>query len=528
MTTISLDNAGKYGLLQDITVDAMPVEGWNVFSNIRCLEQVLKSFGVDTEVYITGGGEAPVFFFYVPDPISPYWLAASNGKLYKVTTSSHLDVSKVATTYSGSNTSVWSGFDFHRHQIMNVNSGVDFPQVLDPGASNFVDLDFWPANTYCQFIAPYKNFLIAYGITEGASTFFNRIKWSDLADAGALPGSWDETDLTTLAGESDEADKGGGSILTAKVLKDVNFIYKSNAIWYMYPRNDLRVFNIKEFDNERGILGAYAITEFEEKHYFVSQGDVLVNDGRTVKSIIDKRNKKFLFNNLSDTYYAKVVVVANAQDKEIWVCYPDTSSTGELNRALVYNVVEDSWGFRELNDFSYLANGVIDTSTVSQIIDDDAGIIDQDSSIIDAVAFNPSVSDLLAGRALSSQYFFIDDVAGGAGQLGSFERHGLTVVGRDRFGEWKYSSTASKQVTRVYPKFTGIGSFNVSVGVSKTPDGAITWSAPETYTIGGTPHVDFFNVTGEAISLKFESLSSTAWSYSGCEIEMNIIAENTF
>lgn len=526
MPKVSIDNAGRIGLVKDVSLDSLPVEAWSDLINVRCTEQTLQTFGSDTVVY-DNGTESPRYFYHVLEPSGPYWLVATNGDIFKVTNTTHTEVSKLATTYGGIDDSVWCGFEFHGHQIMNVNSGVDFPQTLLPGAANFVDLTNWPASTYCKWMNAYKNFLIAYNITEGASNYKARIKWSDLADPGALPGSWDETDLTTLAGESDEAEK-GGQILTARTLKDVNFIYLDASVWYMWPRNDLRIFNIKEFNNEMGIIGSHALDELFGAHYFVTQEDVVRNNGRNLESIIDKRNRQWLFNNLKEDYVRRTRVVSNHLNKEIWVCFADQNSTGWLNQALVYNVVEQTWGKRDLANFSYIARGVVDTSNVSQIIDDDTGIIDNDSSIIDASGYNAASRDMLAGDPINSGYLLLDDVASGFATIGSFERVGLTITGRDRFGEWKYSANEQKQITRVYPKFQGSGSFDIWIGTSKTPSGAVTWYGPETYTVGSIPHVDFWGVTGEAIAIKVMAKGTNPWVYSGCDMDLSVTAENVF
>ncbi len=528
MPLISLDNAGRLGMIEDLSLDSLPVEAWNVMLNVRVRGMTLQNFGANSEVYnAPAGTEAPIFMFNVVKPGDFHWLVGTTGKIFKVTASAHTDMSKVATTYGGGADSIWCGFDFHRHQIMNIDTGSDLPQVLVPGTSNFVDLTNWPASTYCKFMNAYKGFLIAYNITESGANYPARIKWSDKADPGSLPGSWDETNLTILAGESDQLEQGGGKILCARVLNDVNFIYKDKGIWYMIPRNDLRVFDIKEFEEGQGILAAHACTTYKRRHFLVVQGDVVVNDGRRLTSIIESRNRNWLFDNLHKDYYGRMQVVPNHREGEIWVCFADQTSTGRLNCALVYNVERDTWAKRVLADYSCLAAGVIDTSGVSQLIDDDTGIINDDNSIIDAVEYNPTVSYLMAGDADNTKYYQVDSLEDGVLGGGRFERHGLTIVGRDRFGEWKHSANSLKQITRLYPKFSGAGTFNVYAGYSRSIDGAITWVGPEVFTVGGVPHVDFFNVVGEVMALRFEPTGTEAWKYSGCDLEINVVSENT-
>lgn len=526
MTLVSLDNAGRFGLVQDPKVDSIPVEAWNRLSNIRCRHGALQGIGNDFNIYVNGT-EAPRFFFNLRNPTDPHWISCANDRVYKVNGGANTDITKVGATYSGIASSVWSGIDFHRHQIVNVNNGIDYPQALLPGASNLVDLPNWPVNTFCKYMNAYKNFLIGFGITKAGVLHSNRIKWSDIADTGQLPYSWDETNLTTLAGETDELERGGGQILAAKILNDINYVYKDNSIWMMYPRNDLRVFNFKEMNVEQGLLAPYALCAMYKKHYLMVSGDVVYNDGQRLTSIISGTNRKWLFDNLHGTHFSKTVLVPNYRDKELWICFPDLDSTGYLNQALIYNIETFSWSRRRLDNFSYLASGLVDSSMVSQIIDDDLGVIDLDDSIIDAVDYNPTFERILAGDVMNGTYWQMDTESHGYMDGGSWERHGLTITGRDRFNEWKFGANVSKLVTRIYPKFTGKGRFNVWIGRSKVPEGQITWAGPEIYTIGEMPHLDFI-VAGEAIALRFEALDPYAWTYSGCDMELSVIAENTF
>ncbi len=482
----------------------------------------------DVHEYTLGFDEQPIrFMLNIHDIADPHWLVASNERIYKITGGNTFNFTKVATTYAGTDGTKWSGVDFHRHQIFNVDSGSDYPQVLLPGAVNFVDLTNWPANTYCGHLNAYKNFLIAYDITESGTNYKARIKWSDLADTGALPGSWDETDLTLLAGETDELERGGGRILCARILNDINYVYTENSVWYMYPRNDLRVWNFKEMDPRQGILGAHAITTHKNRHYLVTHGDVVVNDGRVLNSIIDQFNRAWLFDNIHEDYADRTQVVADPHNEEIMIAFADKSSTGWLNMALLWSLREKTWSQRSLKDFSYIASGFVDTSDDSDFIDDDYGIIDDDNSFIDAINYNPTLPVHLATKGIQRLFYQLNDVSKAALSEAVFERQGLTIVGRDRYNEWKHSAMSVKQVTRLYPKFSGVGSFKIYIGTSKTPAGAVTWSPAETYTIGSTPHVDF-NVQGQAIAFKFEPQGTEAWVYSGCDLELHVISESTF
>lgn len=86
------------------------------------------------------------------------------------------------------------------------------------------------------------------------------------------------------------------------------------------------------------------------------------------------------------------------------------------------------------------------------------------------------------------------------------ERSGLTILGRDRQGNWKNEPGIVKFVTGIWPLLRGTpGSIvKVYVGGQMTTEEPIRWEGPYQAIIGETEFLDF-TVSGRYISLRFES-----------------------
>ena len=88
-------------------------------------------------------------------------------------------------------------------------------------------------------------------MTEGASSFPTRVRFSDIATANSVPGSWDATDVTKSAGFIDlvqiptdrESDLGSNFI-----------IYSSDQTWLMEFIGGQFIFQTRKLFNDAGVI----------------------------------------------------------------------------------------------------------------------------------------------------------------------------------------------------------------------------------------------------------------------------------
>ena len=103
-------------------------------------------------------------------------------------------------------------------------------------------------------------------------------------------------------------------------------------------------------------------------------------------------------------------------------------------------------------------------------------------------------------------------------------RTGLSVVGRDRFGNWKVDPTVIKQVTGLYPVIKGVPGtiIKISVGAQEVSDDPVTWQGPYDYTVGQGFFQDF-TISGRYLAVRFESEGQPVWELSGYDLDINLL-----
>jgi hypothetical protein len=83
---------------------------------------------------------------------------------------------------------------------------------------------------------------------------------------------------------------------------------------------------------------------------------LILHNGQGPQSIVQGRMRKWLFNNLDTTNYARAFVVANYQTNEVWVCFPE-SGMAACTLALVWNWQDDTFSTRQLSNVTYGGSG---------------------------------------------------------------------------------------------------------------------------------------------------------------------------
>jgi hypothetical protein len=179
-----------------------------------------------------------------------------------------------------------------------LNNSSDVPQMWSP--VNFStpqllqDLSNWPSGVTCKSIAGFKQFMIAMDVTKSSTNYPRMIKWSTGSSFNSVPSSWDETSATLDAGEYELADT-MGAIMLGKQLRDSFIIYKDDSIWGMNFIGPPFVFRFYEITNQFGALSRHSVIEVEGGHVVLANGDLLMCDGQSVKSLMTQKMRRYLF-----------------------------------------------------------------------------------------------------------------------------------------------------------------------------------------------------------------------------------------
>jgi len=441
---------------------------------------------------------------------TPYWISGGATKLYRTEGSTWVDVSRtVGGPYTATIDKNWNGGVLN--QVVVLNNGFDVPQSLLPTSSDFTDLPNWPVNTKAKVIRPFKNYLVALGITKDSVDQPTTVKWSSPADPGEVPFTWDETDATNDAGENFLSDT-SGAIVDGKKLKDTFIIYKEDSVYSMRYVGGVFVFQFQQLFDDIGALSTNCIAEFDGKHFVVGQGDVYVHNGVQKTSVIDGKMKNYLFNSIKNVTVKAVFVVPDYNNNEMWICFQDAdTATGSLyaNRALIWNWKDDNWSIREVPDSPAATYGIVDPQ-VSDAWDDDSLAWNTDTTAWGNASYNPSKSKLVFASPDEDTVFAIGDTNLFDGEV--FDSH------VDRTQIYLSDDQKIKFVSSVTPHLSGVGTANIYIGTNMLHDAPTEWFGPYAFTIGVDEKIDC-RVSGRYIGVRFEFNSAGTWFLNGYTLE---------
>lgn len=519
MPNEKFDAVGALGVVKDVSPAELPPGAWSDAQNIRFLDGAALQFLGHGQVYLTPPA-APQYLLQANVAGARYWLYATAGKQFAASNTSgssvHTDITHVTPRAGAVN--AWSGCVFGGVPVLNAGDGKP-PMYWDQNLTHkFVDLPAWPAATSCRVIRQFKNMLIALRVTKAGVELPFMVKWSSLAVAGALPSTWNESDATQDAGEFDLAE-GQDPIVDGLGLKDSIIVYKESSTYAIDYIGGQFILKPRKVSGMSGLLNMNCAVEFEAgfgaMHFAVTGSDVVMHDGYSAKSVLDKKARRFFFQNIDVTGRGLVFVFKNPFLNEIFVCYPSIGATW-CDTALVYNYVDGTVSFRTLPNVTHAAYGPVDNSLAGNWNQDDAPW-DTDLTAWNGPDYTPDTARVMMGSA-DTKLFLLDASASFDGTLPAayLERRGLHFGVPERI----------KLISGMRPRITGNrgGTVIVRLGAAEGPDDEPTWTEPFTFTIGSTATVDRF-VSGRYVAVRFETGTAFSWKLDGFTLAVDDAGE---
>jgi hypothetical protein len=339
------------------------------------------------------------------------------------------------------------------------------------------------------------------------------VKWSHPADPGSVPVSWDEQDPTREAGELDIAE-GQDIIVDGMQLRDSFIIYKENSIWRMDFTGGQYVMRFSKVFGTSGALNRNCIAELDGSHCVLTGQDIIVHDGQTATSILDRQTRRFLFQNIDATNIGKCFVFKNTFFNEVFICYPTVGSS-VCDKAVVWNYKDRTVTFRTLPNINHAAYGSIDTS--SGTYDLDIGSFNSDITLYDGLDLVPATARVIMASN-DQKLYMLDASASFNGDLpvAYLERQGLSFDAPQNI----------KMVRGVRLRIQGtIGeTVQIQVGYSDDPFTTPTYLPAMTHIIGTTISNDCF-VSGRYISIKLSTGTSYKWRLDSYDFDVVIAGQ---
>jgi len=529
---VKFHNVGAIGILQDVPAYDLPPEAWSDGLNVRAHDGAMwKSLGHEK---IMDPPSIQTFALFPAFTASGAQLFAYPGltDIYATDGTTHTEISRtVGGDYTGTVDDLWNGGLLGN--ILILNNGEDVPQAwISPALGTpLVDLANWPASTEAEIIRPFRRFLIAYDVTKSSIRNTQLVKWSERADIGAVPSSWDETDPTTRAGEWPLLDT-DSAIIDSLALGNINFVYKEDEIQSMEEVGGNFVFRFKQAFGQVGLLAQRCVKEYQKAdrhvHVLMTPEDIVEHDGFQMRSLLDDRMRRWYQGRVDPTKAERSFLALHPRENEVWAAITEAGQEYP-NLVLIINMKDATHTIREVPNISDIALAEFDPNAASLTFD--AQTIDFDLMVGQfgqRQGLPGSKRLIMVDPSSGDPSFYLADSTfsfAGANFRAFVERTGLAIIGQDRQGRPKVDTEVLKLVTEVWPRMRVQNgtSVNIFVGSQDVPEAPISWSAafPFDPTVDQKIDVDP-PVEGRYIAIKFETPSSSAisWKLDGYDLEL--------
>jgi hypothetical protein len=535
-----IDAAGQVGFIADIDDTQLPQNAWSDTRNVRFYNGRANKMLGDKAVFEGSASVMgnPLALFPVQTETSYLWVYPSDTRIYATDGDTHADISESATlslTYTTNDDLRWNGGVLNGYAILN--NGSDIPVYWNPSLSNDVaklDYDQSAGTTWaditaaprCNVMRVFKEFAVAMDITENAVRNKRLLWWSHPASAVSMPKTWDYTKTNYFAAQVELAET-QGILIDALTLKNDMAIYKDDSIYRMTYTGLPNIFTFRKEIETLGALSRDCVVTIFGSHLVFGNGDVILHNFSETKSVLTRKTRRWLYNQISSTRYERSFVLLNQDRSEVWICFPETGSDYP-SLALIWNWEHDTCTVRELNNIVCGSVGIIDPGSEATTFDGQTGTFDTDFGAFGESSFNPSATRLALGQrsaATSPKILLADSTEqfSGVDMTAYLERSALPLGRQMQDGTARVDLGRIKQVTRIIPRIraTAGATMQIMVGTQDHPNGAISWRHTGTFT----PETDWKHdcrVSGRLIAVRFTSTTNISWSMEGFSLEWSL------
>lgn len=505
MARITIPALGSVGLVKDQMPHELPLSALSNVQNIRLRDGCAERVAGDIPVFTT----PPV----VPYHVQLYQTAATRFVVHAGLAAVYADDGSVLTDITGTAPTGaaadrWTGGTLGG--VLVLNNGIDQPMYWGGDvALNLAALPGWNATWRCSAMRPFKNYLIGLNWKKDTNYYPSMVKWSSAADPGAVPTSWNEADPAIDAGEVDLAET-AGVVVDGLQLGDTFIVYKTDSMFAMTHIGGQYIWQFRKLPGEVGMLARGCVCNTPKGHLVLTIGDVIVHSGAGPQSILTARLRRWLFEQMNETYSDRSFVVSNPAVAEAWICFPTTGSE-VCTKALIWNWEDNTFSVRDLANVTCGTSGQYQF-TSGESWADDTETWDQDTTTWNASEIPVMQSRFLLGSSAPLLLGIdVGDSFNGAVFTALIERTGLAFDAQD----------AVKLIKTVHPRIEGTSGATVyvQIGGAMTADGAITWSAPVPYVIGTTHSVGVF-ASGRFLAWRIYSTAAMQWRVKSIDLDV--------
>ncbi len=420
------------------------------------------------------------------------WVSVTDTNIYADDGITQTDITGTPLTGSQANkvtSSVLGG-------VLVINNGADVPRYWG-GSGTTQDLPGWTSTHRCKSVRAFLNYLVAVNVTKDVVNYGSMVKWSDVAESGSIPDSWDTSDPTRDAGELQAAET-DDDLVDSLPLGNVLVLYKQRSMYAMQFTRNNDIFRVFRLPGDYGMIAPNCAANVPRGHVVLTNGpDVILHYANEPQSIITGKWRDWLRENLDPANYEQSFVTANTPKGEVWICIP-TAGSSYCNRALVWNYEEDTWSLLELPNVTHGAIGVLQSS-------DDGWEDDEATWEGDDTPWDPlDVADRLVMSSGNAKLYVMDegDTFDGAQISASVTRDGLS------FGD----AEIVKLLRSITPRVNGLAGTVLAFTprYSNDVEGAYSSGSPVSYTVGTTRKAHLLK-SGRQLGVAIASAGAGDW-----------------
>jgi len=498
-------NIKMAGVNLDLPPHELPSDVWSYCRNVRFSDGSTEQVRGWSAVFGTPN-TAPQWLLPIPVGASYYWIYAGATAIGVTDMTNHYDITPTAGVTADLDTN-WNGGVLNGVAVLT--NGYDAPiWWSNSTGSPMTTLTGWPTGSTCEIIQPYKNFLIALNMDTSGGLFTDMVKWSDQADPGTIPASWDETDPALDAGEHTLSDS-PGEITAGKQLGEDFYIYKFESVYRMRYIAGRYIFSFVKVFDTFGAINQDCVVSVNHQHLVLGDGDVMLHDGNTAKSILDGVTRETLFKIIDPLYISRSFMVPYYEKNEIWICVPSAGSLA--NVALVWNYAENQFSIRDIPPCRHMVNGII-SATEALDWDSDSEAWNDDATYWNETVYSPLKDAIIVADNTDTNLFQIDvsDLFDDA----TFEAY------VERLSFPMFSLSNLYLLKSVWPKITATDGtvLTFRFGSQMMPSDPVAWSNSKTFTVGTDEHVDIL-VKGRYLSVKVKVTGGVFWRLHSLDVE---------
>ena len=533
MPLLPIRNLGAAGVITDVDPFNLPYAAFTKAKNVRFTEGNVERAPIFRTAYewSTSATEVPVFVYGLTNPGSFDTVLIVNQD-FDVFEFANGTLTTVHSDSQSASTAPVTGTTLASVEYLNRPSRV--PIARTPTASTFSNLANWDSTWRTRSLRSFGDFMLALNLTEGSTSYPNRVRFSDITLANQVPGSWDATDTTKSAGFNDLVQL-RTPIVDGATLGSNFLIYSSDQVWNMEFVGGTFIFNFRKVFDDAGVINQNCILEVEGKHFVFDTDDIYMNDGITRQSICDNRVRDYIFNGIDMSLQEACFVMHVADLEEIYFCYhsgDDLAVYGDVsgcNRAAVYNYRSDTWSFVDLPNVTSgsLANldAVATYATTSLTYDSTGGTYHAQESKFTRYPVMVSKKDTAAGIT-SPRLLGLDLVDSGSLNLPETTEVNkpmyLERTGIDLDQEAQLPISSYKVINKIFPQITTPATeheFTFTFGAADLAPDAPAYGSSVTFD-NSTDHKLDTRIAGRYLSYKVETPTIKDFTLSGMDVNI--------